>query len=421
VSRVGRRRVAAGVVLCLILGLPVAMAAAPGIHGPPPTPVPPSASLSPFPQVLHTPEQATSAPAIDAPAAVLADLDSGRVLFQQDPDTPRPIASLTKIMTALLVLERSNLTDRVVIDPRAVFDRKDYGSASTLGLRAGEQVSVEDLLFGLLLGSANDAAVALAIHVAGSEEAFVHLMNHRAGQLGMRNTHLASSNGLDDRGRSTPLDLLTLVRAAYEQPAFAQITSTRFHTITSAHRPNRRIENRNALLWLYPGAFGTKTGSTAAAGNCLVAAARRDGRRLVAIVLQAPGEVFSDAASLLNYGFGGFTRRTLVRTGQDEGTLRIRGGGAPVVAGRSLEALVPTTALGEVRFRMLTDPAAAFPPAPGERIGTLVVAAPSLPLGSVPLVVASVPPPPATTGPWWLRSLEAVGRAVGAGARAFTG
>ena len=419
-SRILRRRVIASAVLCLLFGLPAAIAATPGVHGPPPTPVP-GGSLSPFPQVLHTPADETAPPAIDAQAAVLADLDSGRVLFQQDPNGSRPIASLTKIMTALVVLERSALADRVEVDPRAVFDRKDYGAASTLGLRAGERTSVQDLLYGLLMGSANDAAVALAIHVAGSEEAFVDLMNRRAAQLGMRDTHLASSNGLDDRGRSTPLDLLTLVRAAYEQPAFKQITSTRFHAIASANRAVKKIENRNALLWLYPGAFGTKTGSTAAAGNCLIAAARRDGRRLVAIVLHAPDEAFSDAASLLNYGFAGFTRRTLVREGQDEGLLRIRGGMVPVVAGRSLDALVPTTALDEVRFRLLPDPAAAFPPAPGERIGTLVVASPGLPLGTVPLVVASVPPPPATSGPWWLRSLDAVGQAVGAGARALAG
>jgi D-alanyl-D-alanine carboxypeptidase (penicillin-binding protein 5/6) len=421
VSGVLRRRVVAGVLLCLLLGLPAAIASPPGTQGPPPTPVPPRGSLSPFPQILHTPADATTEPAIDAQAAVLADLNSGRVLFQQDPTRPLPIASLTKIMTALLVLERSDPTDRVEIDPRAVFDRMDYGAASTLGFRAGERVTVEDLLYGLLMGSANDAAVALAIHVAGSEDAFVDVMNRRAAQLGMRDTHLASSNGLDDRGRSTALDLLTLVRAAYQQPAFRKITSARFHTIAMADRPDVKIENRNALLWLYPGAFGTKTGSTAAAGNCLIAAARKDGRRLVAIVLHAPQEAFSDAASLLNYGFAGFTRRTLVREGQDEGSLRIRGGVVPVVTGRSLEALVPTTSLGDVRFRLVTDPAASFPPAPGERIGTLAVASPGLPLGTVPLVVASVPPPPAASGPWWWRSLQAVGEAVGAGARALAG
>src|SRR5439155_9805756 len=197
-----RRRLVAGIALCLILGLPAAMAATPGVHGPPPTPVPPRGSLSPFPQALHTPAVATTAPAISAPAAILADLGSGRILFQRDPDTRRPIASLTKIMTALLVLERSKPADQVVIDPRAVFDRKDFGAASTLGLRAGERLSVEDLLYGLLLGSANDAAVALAIHVAGTEQAFVGLMNGRADRLGMGNTDFASSNGLDDRGRS---------------------------------------------------------------------------------------------------------------------------------------------------------------------------------------------------------------------------
>jgi serine-type D-Ala-D-Ala carboxypeptidase (penicillin-binding protein 5/6) len=419
VSHTLRRRAVAGVLLCVIVGLPAAMAATPSVHGPPPTPVPPHGSLSPFPQVLRTPADTTNTPTVDARSALLADLDSGRVLFQKNEDEPVPIASLTKIMTALVVLERSKLTDHVRIDPRAVFDRKAYGAATTLGLRAGERVTVEDLLYGLLLGSANDAAIALAIHVAGSEDAFVSLLNRRAARLGMDRTHLDSASGLDDHGHSTPADLLRLVRAAYRQPAFAEFTSTRFHTIDPAKGPKRTVQNRNALLWLYPGAFGTKTGSTAAAGNCLVAAARRDGRRLVAIVLHAPDEAFSDAASLLNYGFEGFTRRTLVRAGAEEGSLRIRGGIVPVVAGRSLNALVPTASLDDVGSVVVGDPTAAFPPAPGERIGTLKLGTPGLPLGSVPLVVSSVPPPPATSGPWWARSFAAVGRAIEAGARAL--
>jgi D-alanyl-D-alanine carboxypeptidase (penicillin-binding protein 5/6) len=383
--------------------------------------VPPRGSLSPFPQVLRTPASATEFPSVSAQAALLADLGSGRVLFQKSANRPRPIASLTKIMTALVVLERTHLDDRVAVDPRAVFDRKDFGATSTLGLRAGERVSVEDLLYGLLLASANDAAVALAIHVAGNEDAFVALMNRKARRLGLDRTHFASSSGLDDRGRSTPADLLGLVEAAYREPVFRTITGTRFHTITSAHRRDRRIQNRNVLLWLYPGAFGTKTGSTAEAGNCLVASARRGGRRLVAIILHAPDEAFSDAASLLNYGFEGFTRRGLVRDGEDEGSLRIRGGTVPVVAGRALSALVPTASLDEIRSHAMIEPTAAFPPAPGERVGTLQISTPGLLLGSVPLLVTSVPPPPATSGPWWLRSFEAATRAVEAGVRALPG
>jgi D-alanyl-D-alanine carboxypeptidase (penicillin-binding protein 5/6) len=349
---------------------------------------------------------------VTARGALLADLDDGRVLFRKGSDVPRPIASLTKIMTALLVLERTELTDTVVVDQRAVYEAGDYGATSTLGLRAGERRTVEDLLYALLLGSANDAADALAIHVDGSVEAFVERMNRRAGTLGMIDTRFYSPSGLDDRGRSTPADLLRLIRVADARPVFRRIVATRFHTIPAPSGPDRRIQNRNVLLWLYPGADGAKTGSTAAADACLVATASRDGRRLVAIVLGAPQEAFSDAAALLNHGFDGFTQRTLVTSGEARGSVRVRGGEVPVVAAHDLQALVPTAALGGVRESIEVDPGAAFPPAPGEAVATLRLRAAGLVLGSVPLVVAEVPAPPETSGPWWMRSAATVTRAV---------
>src|SRR5262249_5521572 len=170
--------------------------------------------------------------------------------------------------------------------------------------------------------------------------------------------------------------------------------------------------NRNAMLWLYPGTFGTKTGSTALAGSCLVASATRNGRRLVAIVLHAPGEAFSDAAALLNYGFAGFTQQTFATSGADQGTLRIHGGDVPVAAAAALAALVPPRSLGGVRRRLVAAPDAAFPPAPGSRVGTLRVTVPGLTVGSVPLVVSAVPPPPESSGPWWARAAGSVGHAV---------
>ena len=282
---------------------------------PPPTPVPPHGSPSPFPTSVATPSDPTREPAVPAAAALLADLDTGQVLYTKDPGTPRPIASVTKIMTALLTLETLPMDKVVHVDPRAVFERDDFGSSSTLGLRPGEPITVENLLYALLLGSANDAADALAIAVDGSVPAFVRRMNERAQQLGMRQTRFFSANGLDDRGHSTPRDLLRLVRVTDASDAFTTITATRFRRIPAPHGPDRVIQNRNALLWLYAGAFGTKTGTTAGAGACLVASAARDGRRLVAIVLDAPREPFSSAATLLEYGFEGWENEDLVDRG----------------------------------------------------------------------------------------------------------
>jgi D-alanyl-D-alanine carboxypeptidase (penicillin-binding protein 5/6) len=422
VSPIRRRRIVAAAVVAATIVVPsVLVGAAPALRPPPPTPVPPNGSLSPFPSVLHTPADGTVVPEVSAGSAVLADLDTGAVLYRKAAEVRRPIASLTKIMTALLTLERTEPSDVVTVDARAVFANDDYGASSTVGLRAGERLPVRDLLAALLLGSANDAAVALAIHISGSEDAFVQLMNRRAARLGMRDTRFASSSGLDDHGSSTAADLLTLARAADAVPGFDELTSSRFRSIPAPRGPDRRIQNRNALLWLYPGAFGTKTGSTAGAGFCVVGAAARDGRRLVAIVLGAPREPFSDAASLLTYGFEGFTQRTFLHEGDDLGSVPIRGGRVPVVAGASLSGLVPTSAIDRARTELVVSPDAAFPPAPGERIGSVRVTVPGLTVGVVPLVVPAVPPPPAASGPWWARAAGAVGRSLAGAVDAIAG
>ena len=416
-SSIRARLVAVVAVLVVASAIDAAATTRPAV--PPPTPVPPRGSPSPFPTSVTTPSDPTREPTVPAAAALLADLDTGQVLYTKDPVAPRPIASVTKIMTALLTLETLPMDKVVRVDPRAVFERDDYGSSSTLGLRPGERITVESLLYALLLGSANDAADALAIAEDGSVPAFVRRMNERAHQLGMLQTRFFSANGLDDRGHSTPRDLLRLVRVTDASDAFTTITATRFRRIPAPHGRDRVIQNRNVLLWLYAGAFGTKTGTTAGAGACLVASAERDGRRLVAIVLDAPREPFSTAATLLEYGFEGWEHEDLVAAGDPLGMVAIRGGTVPVVAGAELDALVPVREDTDVQNRSVIDPRAAFPPAPGERIGLLVVHAGPEVLGRVPLVVPSVPPAPATSGPWWLRSAGAVGGAVIDGIRAL--
>jgi serine-type D-Ala-D-Ala carboxypeptidase (penicillin-binding protein 5/6) len=411
-----RRFRAAIVAACLCAQILAIVAAGSGAgarpKAPPPTPV--NGKPSPFQSELHTPADGTTRPTLVAPTALLADLDSGDVLVAKGAAVRRPIASVTKLMTALEVLQHAKLGEVVRVARDAIFGNKEYGASSTLGLRDGERQTVKDLLYGALLGSANDAARALAIHVAGSEEEFVRLMNKRARGLGMRETRFASATGLDDRGRSTAADLLVLVEAVLDRPGLAEIVGTRSREIPSPGGKVRTIQNRNVLLWLYPGATGMKTGSTAAAGWCLVATAQHEDRRLAAIVLGAPTEAFSDAAALLNYGFDGFTQRTLVTASKRIGSVRLRGGSVPVMAGESLDALVPTQDLQNVRFRFDVDPRAAFPPAVGDVVGSYRVVVAGIDVGTVPLEVAGIPEP-ADPGaePWWVRAATAVAGAVG--------
>ena len=414
-TRLRRRRVAAAAALTAALAAQAALVsfASAGNATPPPTPVPPKGSPSPFVTALRTPGDHVARPAIGAAEALLADMDSGQSMYAKAPDVRRPIASLTKVMTALIVLERRALEDVVTVSPDAVFTGDDYGSSSTLGLRAGERLTVRDLLYALLLQSSNDAAEALAIDVSGSVDAFTSLMNERAATLGMRDTRFFSPHGLDDRGRSTARDLLRLIRAAYDTKGFAPIVATKFRTIRAPSGPPRVVQNRNVLLWLYPGAIGAKTGLTFGAGFCVIAVAERDGRRLVSIVLDGGAEPFSDAASLLNYGFDGFVERTFVEEGEPVGDVRVRGGVVPAVAGADIAALVPRADLEELEPRLVANPRVAFPPPVGERIGTIAITAPGVTYGSAPLLATRVElPPPPEGGPWWARAVSAVGGAV---------
>jgi D-alanyl-D-alanine carboxypeptidase (penicillin-binding protein 5/6) len=415
VRPVRRRRSVAtlAISLSIVAQVTIVSFASAGGSTPPPTPVPPKGSPSPFVSDLRTPEDHLARPSIGAAEALLADLDSGQTMYAKAPDVRRPIASLTKVMTALIVLERRKLDDVVTVSPDAVFAADDYGSSSTLGLRPGERISVRDLLYGLLLQSSNDAAEALAIDVSGSVDSFTRLMNRRAGQLGMRETRFFSPHGLDDRGRSTARDLLRLLRAAYDTKGFAPIVATKFRTIPAPTGPARVVQNRNVLLWLYPGAIGAKTGLTFGAGYCVIAVAERGDRRLVSIVLDGDGEPFSDAATLLNYGFDGFTEHTFVEEGEPAGDVRVRGGTVPVVAGADVRALVPVAALEDIDRKLVADPKAAYPPAVGERIGTIAITSPGVTYGSAPLLATRVElPPPPDGGPWWARAAAAVGGAV---------
>ena len=263
--------------------------------------------------VLFLPVRAS---AISAEKAILMDTATGRVLYERNADEESLIASTTKIMTALVVCEQCNVLDRVRIPAEAV-----GVEGSSLYLREGEVLTVQELLYGLMLHSGNDAAAALAIYCGGTIEGFAELMNDKARALGLESTHFANPHGLDAPDhRSTARDLAILASYAMENPIFAQTVSTK--TIRAGERS---LRNHNKLLWQVEGADGVKTGYTKAAGRILVSSATREGRRLVAVTINAPDD-WNDHAALLNEGFARYTLRRIVTAGETIGTTQVLGG-----------------------------------------------------------------------------------------------
>jgi D-alanyl-D-alanine carboxypeptidase (penicillin-binding protein 5/6) len=245
-----------------------------------------------YPEQIAAHQAAQQLPPLSAQAALLADSDTNQTLAAANAHQGRPMASTTKIMTALLALERANLADPVVVSPTALV------GGSTMGLAAGEVVTVEDLLWGLLLNSGNDAAMALAEHVAGSEAAFVALMNQRAAELGMSNTRFANPHGLDaPEHTSSAYDLWLATQEALKHPLFRQIVATPAYATAG-----RQLFNQNELLGSYPGADGVKTGTTLAAGQNLVGSVTVDGHREIAVILGSQDR-YSDAAAVFDHFF----------------------------------------------------------------------------------------------------------------------
>ena len=236
------------------------------------------------------------APEVSAEAAVLAELETGRILYEKNPDRPMKAASTVKILTGLLALENLDPAREVTVRPEWTGQE-----GSSMYLRPGQVCTVAELLCGLLLVSGNDAALALACTVSGSEEAFVELMNRRASELGMADSVFADASGLKAEGhRVTARDMAALGCAAMKNPEFRAIVSAR-----TAEAAGQALRNHNKLLDLYEGAIGVKTGYTKAAGRTLVSCAERQGLTLVCVTLNAPQD-WKDHAALLDWGFGHF-------------------------------------------------------------------------------------------------------------------
>ena len=271
---------------------------------------------------LWASQPGASRPAIQAGAAILMDAQTGTVLFEKASHQRRAVASTTKIMTALLALEAGGLDQPVTMSRSAA-----QVSGSSLHLREGETVRMDDLLTALLLGSANDAAVAIAEHMAGSVEAFADEMNARARELGARDTHFVNPHGLHEPDHySSAYDLALITRAAMEYPRFRELVQAKTAEIGlyGGAEGRRSIANHNKLLWRSQFVDGVKTGYVKESGPCLVASATRDSWQLIAVLLDSP-EAYEEALCLLDYGFSTYRRRAYARDGDALGRVRVRG------------------------------------------------------------------------------------------------
>ncbi|WP_066637491.1 D-alanyl-D-alanine carboxypeptidase family protein [Desulfolucanica intricata] len=280
--------------------------------------------------LLASPGTAQADPAENGPglettaeAAVLMEPNTGQVIFSKQPDKELPMASVTKIMTMLLIVEavddgKLKLSDRITASENAW-----SMGGSQIYLEPGEEMSLEEMLISIAVGSANDACVAVAEHLAGSEEAFVQMMNKRAKELGLKHTHFANTNGLPVENHYTSAhDMAMILREALKHPLFVKVSSTYRYDIRGG---DFVLWNTNKLLKWYDGTIAGKTGWTNEAKYCLASAVERDGLRLIAVVLGTPEprSHFRESIKLYNYGFAQYQAVNLETKGARVGTVRV--------------------------------------------------------------------------------------------------
>ena len=249
--------------------------------------------------------------AISAKSAVLIDSMSGRVLYEHNAYEKLPMASTTKIMTGLLACESGKLEESVKVSAFA-----SGTEGSSLWLKIGEEQTLENLTYGLMLKSGNDAAVAIAEYLGGCTEAFALLMNKRAREIGAVNTNFENPHGLDSEEHyTTAYDLALIAREAMKNKKFGKIVSTKTYAIPmEGEKWDRALKNHNKMLWRYEGCNGVKTGFTKRCGRCLVTSAKKDGKELICVTLNAPSD-WSDHTELLDYGFSTYEKKVLYKKG----------------------------------------------------------------------------------------------------------
>ena len=313
---------------------------------------------------------------LNAKSAILMEESTGNILYESNPDERLPIASVTKVMTMLLIMEavdsgKISLDDMVTVSENAM----SYGG-STMFLETGEQLTVNDMLKGIAVASANDGCVAMAEHLAGSESAFVDMMNEKAKELGMENTHFMNTNGLDeDDHYSSARDVAIMSRELMKHETIFNYTSIWMDTLRGG---KFQLANTNKLIRFYDGANGLKTGSTSKALCCLSAAAKRNDMQLIAVVLGAPtsAERFASAKSLLDYGFANYAVNTQITAGDDVQKIAVEKGvdkEVGVVAGDSCSTLVKKGQEDNITKEIKIDETITAPIEAGQKIGTMTI------------------------------------------------
>lgn len=304
----------------------------PALASPLPTP-------DPIPDAPNRPQKPAQLPDIHASSAILVDAISGQVLYERNADAKRPMASTTKIMTALLFCEHLPETAMLTASKHASEIRE-----SSLHLKQGERISAHDMLRAILMRSANDACVCAGENIAGSEQAFVAMMNARAKQLGATNTHFMNPHGLQNKLHyTTARDLATIARAAVQQPRINEVTRTAIcRIIRSKDKNDVTLRNHSHFLGHFPGADGIKTGWTRPAGHCYVGSATQHNWRLISVVLNSPNYV-AETAALMKYGFAHFVPHVLARAGEKVGVCTVAQGlraEVPVVARQTVQVVL---------------------------------------------------------------------------------
>jgi len=327
-------------------------------------------------------------------AAVLMDVVTGQVLYAREPHKKWPPASLTKIMTLALACEA---LEQGKVKPEDVVVASENAwemGGSEIWLEPGEEMPFSDLLLAVAVGSANDAAVAVAEYLAGSEQKFVEWMNEKARALGCQNTTFMNSHGLDEEGQqTTAYDLALISRYALGLPEVVRLSSLREAWIRQDAPKKSWLVSRNRLLVTYPGATGLKTGHTSKAQYCLVGSAKRDDREFLAVILGAPDPAtrFREATQLLNYAFATFTPVVAARKGEEVAQVKVVRGKErwlPVVAGADLALSVEKDKAEKVEKVVRVEPRANAPVRAGDELGSMALHLEGRELARIPLVAA---------------------------------